>query len=196
MTDTEPAEQPWRQTIESLYTTHRSDLVGFADNLLSDHDWAQDICQQVFFKLLTRDTPPDSLSYGYLLRAIRNEVIDQLRRVSAQKIDRVANIDLAIEPLQDDAEDHCSQLLADWKASLSKKQQAVIELWSRELPYDEIAAQLGMAVKTAQEHAYQAKKKLRQLAAERERERESKTCARWSLAATRSIGVYSSSAEN
>lgn len=70
-------------TFDSLYRQHHHELIGFLSRQVESRDQADDLCHEVYIRLLnalpTRDDPLDN-PRAYLFRIARNLLIDHRRR--------------------------------------------------------------------------------------------------------------------
>jgi len=73
--------------IEKLYNEHRGDMLKLADRILRNRNDAEDVVQEVFLSLLSREKPPRKPK-SYLMTGTKNRAIDVIR--DRQKQERIA----------------------------------------------------------------------------------------------------------
>ncbi|MBL0136244.1 MAG: RNA polymerase sigma-70 factor [Chitinophagaceae bacterium] len=154
---------------EQVFKTHFKDLHAYAITLVQDDAMAEEMVQQVFFKLWERAgklTISGSIA-AYLYRAVHNESLNYIKH---QKVKAVHQLYVA-HSMKDNHESSASKKLLT--SELEKKiQEALNELpeqcrtvfqMSRfeELKYAEIAERLDISVKTVENHMGKALKMLR-----------------------------------
>ena len=154
---------------EQVFKTHFKDLHSYAITLVQDDAMAEEMVQQVFFKLWERAgklTISGSIA-AYLYRAVHNESLNYIKH---QKVKAVHQLYVA-HSMKDNHESSASKKLLT--SELEKKiQEALNELpeqcrtvfqMSRfeELKYAEIAERLDISVKTVENHMGKALKMLR-----------------------------------
>ena len=77
------AQRGDRAAMQALYVRYRPAVLGDVQPIVREQHDAEDVCQQVFAKLLTelwRYEPGGSTFLGWLLRVARNTAIDHRRR--------------------------------------------------------------------------------------------------------------------
>jgi RNA polymerase sigma-70 factor, ECF subfamily len=154
---------------EKLFKTEYSKLCSYANLFLNDPDAAEDVVQEVFFKLwknreeLTIQTTVKS----YLFRAVRNgcmNVIDHLSIRDAYKLVNEEDIKESEANTIDEA--IVSELEQKIRESIdllpSERRKIFILSRFEGLKYREIADQLNISVKTVENQMYQALKFLRE----------------------------------
>ena len=147
-----------------VFEIYYSRLCYFADTFLHDFDLSRSVSQQVFVDLwIKRDKLKVVSLQSYLYQSVRNSALDVLKRkkVEMRYLQSLGDIETEeITGLIEDAE------LAD---RINKAIQKLPEKCRRifimcrfeELKYSEIAAQLGISVKTVEMQISIALKKLR-----------------------------------
>ncbi len=161
-------------TFEQVFKTHFKNLHAYAITILKDEDEAEEIVQQVFFKLWDR---ADNLSFtgsvaAYLYRAVHNESMNYLRH---QKVKASHQMHVAYRMKQQDTENSSGQILN--KELENKFQSALAELPEQcrtifqlsrfeEMKYREIAEKLDISVKTVEHQMGKALKTMRNKLAE------------------------------
>lgn len=173
MSNDDSSHHEWLEMVEQSYRDHIAALTDYAAAMTGSRFIAQDICHEVFRKMIVGPKNPDTLSLKYLIAAVRNESRNAIRyHRRAQHYQ-----ELYLERLFDEAEvgdgDDLSEESRHLISLLPLQQRAVIYLWCHGLTYPEIGGELGISKKTVQSHLGRAKNTLREIA-KRERERESK----------------------
>ncbi len=157
-----------QSTFEKLFKTYFKQLHAYAFTMLRDEADAEEMVQQVFFKLWERN---DTLSFpgsvaAYLYRAVHNESLNFIKH---RKVKSNHQLHVAYS-MKNDVEHPAKKILA---GELEKKIHAALEelpgqcrtifQLSRfeELKYREIADKLGISVKTVENQMGKALKLLR-----------------------------------
>lgn len=166
MSPVTPLQTPAHDGFEALFRTHYEGLVRFATRLVNSRMEAEEIVQDVMFKVWERR---EQLEVGdalktYLFRATRNHALNLLRRrrlerlwqatlpreersVAAEEADDSSEMERAVRRAIDALPDRCREVF----------------LLSREhaLSYSAIAATMGISVKTVETQMGRALKALR-----------------------------------
>jgi RNA polymerase sigma-70 factor (ECF subfamily) len=153
---------------EQVFKTHYKNLHAYAFTILKDHDEAEEMVQQVFFKLWERS---DHLSLGgpiaaYLYRSVHNECLNYLKH---QKVK--AGHQLHVAYSMKNKSEHGQGRMAN-KELENKFREALNELPEQcrtvfqlsrfeDMRYKEIADKLDISVKTVENHMGKALKLLR-----------------------------------
>jgi RNA polymerase sigma-70 factor (ECF subfamily) len=132
-------------------------LTDYANGMVRTRDGAEDVVQEVFVALWTqrdRLTTPDNL-VGYLYRAVRNRSLNQLRHrrmVTDWQVRQGAEDRAEAPPADRDTErGEITEAIRRAVSGLSPRCREVFELSrDRGLTYPEIAAALGISIKTVE----------------------------------------------
>jgi RNA polymerase sigma-70 factor (ECF subfamily) len=150
-----------------VFRTYYSSLVGLAESLLKSREQAEDLSQDVMLELWRRRESlvlTDSFR-SYLLRAVRNRAFNELRRVKIAKRKEPmvrgeeATPAIGLGRLEDDEVESAIATAID---ALPEPVRETFVLSRQEgLKYAEIAARLGVSVKTVEARMGKALKELR-----------------------------------
>ncbi len=159
-----------RERIEALFREHYSGLCGFVTRYVKSRDIAEEVVQEVFLRIWEQcegaggGTP----TRAYLYAAARNQAITILRheRVVARHVARHASPAAlpAVHPPADDAAqlDEITRAARQAIAALPERSRLVFLLSrEREMSYAEIAAVLGISIKTVEGTMMRALRRLR-----------------------------------
>ncbi len=154
---------------EKLFRLHYSKLCSYANLFLNDPDAAEDVVQEVFFKLWkSRDELVITTTIkSYLFRAVRNGCLNVIDHLSIRDAYKVANEeDMQDNELRFIDEAIVSELEQRIKETIDRlpAERRKIFILSRfeGLKYKEIADRLNISVKTVENQMYQALKYLRE----------------------------------
>ena len=154
---------------EKLFKTHYSRLCSYANLFLSDPDAAEDVVQEVFFKLWKNrgELIINTTIKSYLFRAVRNGCMNVIDHISVREAYKIVN--------ENDIKDSEGNLIDETIVSeLEQRIKETIDLLPPErrkifimsrfdgLKYREIADQLNISVKTVENQMYQALRFLRE----------------------------------
>ena len=153
---------------EQVFKTHFKNLHSYAFTILKDQDEAEEIVQQVFFKLWERS---NNLSLegsvtSYLYRAVHNECMNFIKHQKV-KADHRLHVVHSMKSEQQYEEDKLggSELAEKIRESLNELPEqcrAVFQLSRFEnLKYREIADKMDISVKTVENHMGKALRLLR-----------------------------------
>jgi RNA polymerase sigma-70 factor (ECF subfamily) len=145
---------------ETIYRSYVASLDGYAMHYVGSREAAQDIVQETFLRLWQRreQWEPRSGIGNYLFGAVRNRAIMALRRESvARRCERV-HAAAGTSPAMGTPPAHALDQVARGELALAftlaftrlpKQARAVAQMrWYQHLSYHEIAAALGLSVKT------------------------------------------------
>jgi RNA polymerase sigma-70 factor (ECF subfamily) len=158
-----------RADFEQLFRSHYSTLCSYANNFLKDTDGAEEIVQEVMFKLwinresVVFDTSPRS----YLFRSVRNSCLNLLKHMNVRDEYRVAR-EAQVQDWQRSQEDEMivtelEQKIRDAVDKLPVERRKVFVMSRYDgLTYAEIAARLNISVKTVENQMSSALRTLRE----------------------------------
>jgi RNA polymerase sigma-70 factor (ECF subfamily) len=163
------AAQGYEREFEQHFKQYFKPLYAYACTILKSAEAAEEAVQSVFAKLWERQVSFGELSSvkAYLYRAVYNESIDQLRRRSAQNsFNEQMTTEMNTDSYHSDTKVLLQELDEKIRAGLNAlpEQCRTIFQMSRfeELKYGEIAAQLGLSVKTVEAQMGKALHRMRQ----------------------------------
>jgi RNA polymerase sigma-70 factor, ECF subfamily len=154
-----------RTAFEALFRLHYKPLCAFALGYLKDPDKAEDLVQDLFFRLwLDREKVQVTISLkAYLFASVRNRCLNALKSGS-----RLVVLNEALEEHAEDqvrSEDEHAERIARVQAAieaLPEERRKVFKLSRYEgLKYHEIAGRLGISVKTVENQMGSALRTLR-----------------------------------
>ena len=153
---------------ELVFKTHYKNLYAYALTILKDEDEAEEIVQQVFFKLWERSEQLniDGPIAAYLYRAVHNESLNFLKH---QKVKQAHRLHVAYN-MKNKSEQPQTKMIS--KELENKFREALNELPEQcrtvfqlsrfeNMKYKEIAEKLQISVKTVENHMGKALKLLR-----------------------------------
>jgi RNA polymerase sigma-70 factor, ECF subfamily len=157
-----------RPVFESLFKLHYAHLCAYAHNFLKDVEAAEEVVQEVLFKLwVNRETIDiDTSLQSYLFRAVRNTCLNHLKHNTIRNNYKV----YAERQMEMQQHGHTDELIV---SELEQKIRQTIEAMPLErrkifimsrydnLKYKEIADKLGISVKTVENQMGSALKFLR-----------------------------------
>jgi RNA polymerase sigma-70 factor (ECF subfamily) len=157
------------QVFETIFRTYYERLCNYANTILNDMDEAEEMVQGAFLTVWEKhDTLEIHTSVkSYLYRAVHNSCLNRVKHYKVRKTygDSVKN---QAELLHDDASrdligSELDGIVANAIDSLPDQCKLVFKLSRFEnLTYAEIAEQLGISVKTVENHMVKALKVLRE----------------------------------
>lgn len=146
-----------RDEVQRWYEQHGPALVAYASAILGDRNRAEDVLQQVFYKLLKGKMKVSEPEKAYLFRAVRNTALSMTRR-SGREVS-----------LDDGAAEHGERTartgqgwfeapaeLSYWNSKLEsairelppeQSEALVMRIWG-EMKFDEIASVLDISINT------------------------------------------------
>lgn len=157
--------------IEALYRQHAPAILSFAWRLCGDRSTAEDIVSETFVRLMTRPVRVETrTARAYLLTIARNLYLSRLRR----RLREVPLGDDAPAPELDPVRrlDGEARLDATMRAlgEVPESERAALLLRvDQELPYDEVAASLGISVAAARVRVHRARLRLAEALREKEK---------------------------
>lgn len=162
------AAQQARGATEELVARHGDRLCSFLTRTLRDQAWAEDLTQETLLRALRHAAHYDPRwpLRTWLFRIARNLALDLLRQESARgERDRMVGDPPNAPPAVITAEHHEFQLaLEQALQQLPEGFRTVFVLRDGEnLAYEEIAAVLGISVKTVSSRLHRARQQLRAL---------------------------------
>ena len=165
----EALRQGDEQVFETIFRTYYERLCNYANTILNDMDEAEEMVQGAFLTVWEKhDTLEIHTSVkSYLYRAVHNSCLNRVKHFKVRKTygDSVKN---QTELLHDDASQdligsELDAIVANAIDSLPDQCRLVFKLSRFEnLTYAEIAEQLGISVKTVENHMVKALKVLRE----------------------------------
>ncbi len=157
-----------QKDIEKLYLDHRDDLYDYLVMHIKDHSMAEDILQDIFFKISKENIGSSDIKNmdSYLFITARNTIIDYWRKASVSKrVEKQYWENIEREKLvyhypciQDDREIILKEIIP-----LLTDQQKTIFLLNRDggYSYNEIADKMNLSRSTVKNHMVSALKKIR-----------------------------------
>ena len=155
-----------RTAFEALFRLHYRPLCAFALGYLKDRDKAEDLVQDLFFRLwLDREKTEVTISIkAYLFASVRNRCLNALKAGARLRVvdEKVENIVVDDGPREDEHTERIARVQAAIE-SLPEERRRVFKLSRYEgLKYQEIAERLGISVKTVENQMGKAFKTLRE----------------------------------
>ncbi len=155
-----------RAAFEALFRLHYRPLCAFAVGYLKDMDRAEDLVQDLFFRLwLDREKVNITTSTkAYLYASVRNRCLNAVKAGARMRVVNEETEDLAAA--EERSEDEHTERIARVQAAieqLPEERRKVFKLSRYEgLKYHEIAERLGISVKTVENQMGKAFKTLRE----------------------------------
>ena len=159
---------PEEPELDQLYVQHYAGLYRYALTILNDSVIAEEMVQQVFFKILERKKGiviHTSLK-AYLYRSVNNECLNHIKHLKVRRGFEVRSNTMMKQTVDTPAgkmqKKELEEKIRETINGLPEQCRTIFQL-SRfeELRYAEIAAQLGLSVKTVETQISRALKKLR-----------------------------------
>lgn len=158
-----------KDSYETIIAKYRPQIVSFFHKRVGCRDDAEDLAQEVFFRLIRRhDIQNIKVIRSYLFEVARNVLIDSVRRNRA----RCSNMHEDLSDLiPDPASPMCDQIIMAKEQSAHMK-RGFLQLPSRTrsifvlrrlagMQHKEIASSLGVSISTVEKHLKQANKHLK-----------------------------------
>ncbi len=167
----EKIRQGDKTAFEQLFFEYFYDLRSFALQITESNELAEDIVQEIFYKLwkCRQDWTISSSLKGYLFKAVRNEALNQLSKKKHQraKIENFKQESAYYNDVIDNSLSRDDKKLVkkiwDVVAGLSERRQSVFALHRKHgLSYQEIAYILGITRKTVENHMGMALTEIRE----------------------------------
>lgn len=160
-------------TFEQVFKTHYKNLHAYAFTIIKNHTTAEEVVQNVFFKLWERKAQlaADTQLKAYLYRAVHNESLNHIKHEKVKnqyKMHAISKQEEYAQPASKkitltELEEHVREALNE----LPEQCRTIFQMSRfQELKYREIADELGLAVKTVENQMGKALKILRSRLAE------------------------------
>jgi RNA polymerase sigma-70 factor (ECF subfamily) len=156
------------KTIESLFRSHYDPMCNYAFTILKDKDDSEEVVQQVFIHLWERRhlMEINTSIQSYLFRSVRNACLNRIKHAKVRSVyaEEISAIAQNSEPAdQISTQKELQKQIHSAIDSLPEQCRLVFKL-SRfeELKYSEIAEQLGISVKTVENHMGKALRIMRE----------------------------------
>lgn len=161
------------KTFEQVFKTHYKNLFTYAVTILKNETAAEEIVQNVFFKLWDKQQPlpPGTQVKPYLYRAVHNESLNYIKHEKVKSRYQLYAVNREQEQEQPASKKimtaELEQKIREALNELPEQCRTIFQL-SRfnELKYREIAEELGISVKTVENQMGKALKILRERLAE------------------------------
>lgn len=157
------------EAFEALFRAHRGDLCDYAGSIVASHAVAEDLVHDVFCDLWARrkEWAPLRSVEAYLFRAVRNKALNWLKHRRVAWRWEAENGHQAMPPQHDPEmilrSRDLAQAACEAVAALPERRRCVFKMArERGMSYAEIAATLGIAPKTVENHMGRALKFLRE----------------------------------
>jgi len=154
-----------QEALHVIFTTHHAQLLGLAQSIVRDRSTAEDVVQDVMLELWRRRDKLvlESSLGGYLMRSARNRALNQLRTRRRERPESAAlNHANPATAHRDVVENEMETAVRAAIAELPERCRQVFELSRMQgLKYAEIAATLGISVKSVETHIGRALRVLR-----------------------------------
>ena len=156
-----------QRVFESLFSTHYEPLCRYATKIIGDKDDAEEVVQQVFYKLWEKrqERAIQTAVHSYLFRAVKNACLNQQQheKVKREYVAYTAtyNNEIAVEDNLEIKE--LEQKIALAIQRLPEGCREIFEMSRNEnLSYKEIAEKRGISIKTVENQMGKALKLLRE----------------------------------
>ncbi|OFX25635.1 MAG: hypothetical protein A2041_03115 [Bacteroidetes bacterium GWA2_31_9b] len=157
-----------KQDFESLFNAHYSNLCAYANNFLKDIDAAEEVVQEILFKLWTnRDSIIITTSIqSYLFRSVRNASLNVIKHINIREDYKVQHEYEMQDSISSEDEMIITELEQNIRAAIDQLpiERKKIFIMSRYegLKYSEIAEKLNLSVSTVENQMVKALKYLRE----------------------------------
>ena len=147
-----------RDTIEQLFRQNYSGMIRLARTLLDDDGEVDDIVQDVFARLMVKDSASD-ITPGYLMTAVHHGCMNAIRQKSMQeKLQSLypAEADTDITPVQQKMErlDEIQRFVAE---EIEEPWRTIFRLrFDDDLTMQQIASRTGLAIGTVHKYLQQS----------------------------------------
>lgn len=145
-----------------LYSRYAPGMRRFVTGLIKDRAKAEDVVQNIFMRLMSSKPAFENAAAfkNWLFVCARNEVVSTLRSKWESQVDRVQVFpDRASDGIQPEA---MTSLLNSILSKMPKKRSDVFRMSKLEgLSIEEIAARMGISVRTVQKHLEIASREVR-----------------------------------
>jgi RNA polymerase sigma-70 factor (ECF subfamily) len=158
------------QAFEEIFTTHHETLYRYAFSILRDEASAEEAVSAVFCRLWQKRAtlPADSTLPGYVYSAVHHEAMDQLKHEEIRKrhtnylVYRSRQVRQVAEAAHRAELNEFQQLLLQALENLPDQCRLIFHLSRVEqLSHKDIAARLGLSIKTVETQVGRALKRLR-----------------------------------
>lgn len=157
--------------IEALYRQHAPAILSFAWHLCGDRSTAEDIVSETFVRLMTRPVRVEArTARAYLLTIARNLYLNRVRRrrrevpldadAPAPEFDPVRRLE---------GEARLDATMRALRQVPESERAALLLRVGHDLPYDEVAASLGISVAAARVKVHRARLRLAEALREKEK---------------------------
>ena len=157
-----------RETFEEVFRAHFSELHAYAYTMLQQDDQAEEIVQQVFYKLWLKrsDLAIQQTLKAYLYKSVHNDCLNYIKHKKV-KIAHQQHVlhtqEQSSSPVQHLAARELKEKIQEALAQLPEQCRTIFQLSRFEnLKYREIAEQLQLSVKTVENQMGNALKVMRQ----------------------------------
>ena len=153
---------------EILFKTYSQRLIYFSRRYVLDKQTAENIVQDVFFKVWQNraNLDPTKNTQSYLFTAVKNESLKQLRHLSVEKQQQENVSKLSVVELTPDETIDKKELKEELNKAINDLPEKCREIFTMsrfdQLKYSEIADILGISIKTVETQMGRALKKLRE----------------------------------
>lgn len=157
------------QAFERMFKGHYQSLCSFANSFLGDIDEAEEIVQQIFYSLWTKrnSIEVNSTLKSYLYKAVHNSSLNKIKQGKVRQLyadSYKANTDVTTHSTTDIVQGKELEAIINDAIAELPEQCGIVFKMSRfgNLKYAEIADELGISVKTVENHMGKALKLMRE----------------------------------